>query len=106
MYRTIHKETIAEETKPCALSLLSLKQLALVDLADASGRTTNYATLRIDLPYVVKFYESSYIYTVWDFIGEFGGWVGIFLGYCVADFADILNTLVEQILGKSIIIIE
>ena len=39
--------------------------------------------------------ESMYVYTVWDFIAEFGGWVGIFLGYCVADVVNVLEVILE-----------
>ena len=45
----------------------------------------------IELPDRVTKLKSQYVYTAWDFISEFGGWVGIFLGVCVTD----VYTLVE-----------
>ena len=39
----------------------------------------------IELPHTVSKLESQYVYTAWNFMAEFGGWVGIFLGVCVTD---------------------
>ena len=38
----------------------------------------------------VEVLESEYIYTIWEFTAEFGGWVGILFGFCILDIADIL----------------
>ena len=93
--KEIYIEKKTKEKLPCSISMLTLKQHALVDLTAKTG-FYKYAKLTIQLPSIIKVSESSYIYTVWNFIGEFGGWVGICLGSCVADFA----AVVELILFK------
>ena len=54
--------------------------------------------LDIELPGYVSVVESKHIYTIWNFVAEFGGWVGIFLGFCVADIVDIVENIANDIL--------
>ena len=49
----------------------------------------------IELPTVATISESRYIYTAWNFVSEFGGWVGIFLGFCAADVYQLLEAAME-----------
>ena len=91
----IYTQVVNAEKLPCAISLLTLKQHALTPLT--SKRMDYFTTLSIRLPTIIQILESSYVYTVWNFIGEFGGWVGIFLGYCVADLADAINAMVLKL---------
>ena len=37
----------------------------------------------------VEVLEGKYIYTIWEFTAEFGGWVGILFGFCILDIAGI-----------------
>ena len=50
-------------------------------------RTLNLTVL---MPQVIKVTQAEYIYTIWDFLSEFGGWFGILFGFCVVDLADAL----------------
>jgi len=51
------------------------------------SKTLNLTVL---MPKVIKVTQAEYIYTIWDFITEFGGWFGTLFGYCVVDLADAL----------------
>ena len=58
------------------------------------------------MPEVIKVTQAEYIYTIWEFISEFGGWFGILFGYCVVDLADvIISTIVNlnSVLGQNAI---
>ena len=37
------------------------------------------------LPNQVKFYRAYQVYTISSILAEFGGWVGLFVGFCVID---------------------
>ena len=47
----------------------------------------------IKMPKEIKIFKVDYVYTVWEFISEFGGWVGVLFGYCIVDIADALTEL-------------
>ena len=54
----------------------------------------------IELPSMVTVLETSYVYTAWNFMAEFGGWMGILLGFCVADVNGLLE-IIDKYLRKS-----
>lgn len=51
-----------------------------------SENTTRTFTFMINP--VNKLTKSNLIYDFWSFIGEFGGWVGLFIGLSVPDLFD------------------
>ena len=58
------------------------------------SKTLNLTVL---LPKVIKVTQAEYIYTIWDFITEFGGWFGTLFGYCVVDLADALVAIMASL---------
>ena len=59
-----------------------------------NSKTLNLTVL---LPKVIKVTQAEYIYTIWDFITEFGGWFGTLFGYCVVDLADALVAIMASL---------
>jgi len=41
----------------------------------------------------VEVLKSEYIYTIWEFAAEFGGWVGVLFGFCILDIIDLIKTV-------------
>ena len=58
-----------------------------------NSKTLNLTVL---MPKVIKVTQTEYIYTIWDFITEFGGWFGIVFGYSVVDLADALVAIMAS----------
>ena len=57
-------------------------------------RTLNLTVL---MPQVIKVTQAEYIYTIWDFLSEFGGWFGTLFGFCVVDLADALIAIMASL---------
>ena len=56
--------------------------------------------LIIKKPMYVEVVKSEYIYTIWEFAAEFGGWVGILFGYCALDIFNLFTNSVVFLLRK------
>ena len=56
--------------------------------------------LIIKKPRNIEVVKSEYIYTIWEFAAEFGGWVGILFGYCALDIFKLFTNSVVFLLRK------
>ena len=63
-----------------------------------SNRDEKY--LIIKKPRNIEVVKSEYIYTIWEFAAEFGGWVGILFGYCALDIFNLFTNSVVFLLRK------
>ena len=63
-----------------------------------SNRDEKY--LIIKKPRNIEVVKSEYIYTIWEFAAEFGGWVGILFGYCALDIFKLFTNSLVFLLRK------
>ena len=67
---------------PCQITFLTLNNL-LSPKHDKARRTF---TFKINP--VATLTKAELIYTLWDYIAEFGGWAGLFIGFSIIDLFD------------------
>ena len=67
---------------PCQLTYLTLNNIP----SPVNENKTRTFTFKISPVNMLT--KSELIYTIWDYIGEFGGWVGLFIGFSIIDVLD------------------
>ena len=67
---------------PCQFTFLTM------DHVPSLPNSNNTRTFTFTVHPVATLTRSSLVYTLESFVGEFGGWVGLFIGVCVSDLFD------------------
>ena len=59
----------------------------------------NSGTLSVSFKELITISKDHYYYTWLNFVAEFGGYVGLFLGYSVLQASDLIDKLIQKISG-------
>ena len=78
----------------CLLQLTYTDILGIVNYDKTKSRTNQTFTFYLDTMTVSLVTHSTLVYTIWDYIYEIGGWVGLFLGYSfIGIYDDVVRIL-------------
>ena len=78
-------------TLPCQVTFLTLNNLP-------SAKHSNIRrTFTFKIHPIATLTRSELIYTIWNYIGEFGGWVGLFIGFSVIDLFDLFVSSLQKV---------
>ena len=78
---------------PCKVTYLTLNDLPSPD----NHNKTRTFTYKINSASTLT--QSDLIYTFWSYIGEFGGWVGLFIGVCLIDLYDLFISSLQHLIN-------
>ena len=96
MYKNISRDFKSEpQTCPSACKPMLLDIKRVFQKSPLYKGHPNYVEpkevfISIRKPELVNVIEANYVYTLWKFATEFGGYVGLFFGNCVLDLADLI----------------
>ena len=77
---------------PCKITYLTLENSP----SPENDNKTRTFTFSINSVHTLT--KSEPIYTFWEYIGEFGGWVGLFIGISIIDLFDIFVDCFKKVM--------
>ena len=85
LYQNLSKIIFEQEDDcltPCRITYLTLGNI------QTEPNKNDFNTFTFNINPVNTLTKSVPVYSFWSFVGEFGGWVGLFVGVCVPDLFD------------------
>ena len=67
--------------------------------SDTTLTGLNTGALSVSFKELITISKDQYFYTWLNFVAEFGGYVGLFLGYSVLQASDVIDKLIKKIGG-------
>ena len=94
--QTIMKQNDDDCSVPCRFSYLNLQHMPALPNDNQTRTFTFYMKSDNMLT------KSKFIYDIWSFIAELGGWVGLFIGLSVPDLFDYVTLVVDKLFSFTI----
>ena len=86
--------------KPCTMFKMQEVNVRYTSLpSDTTLTGLNTSALRVSFHALLTIAKAQYYYTWLNFVAEFGGYVGLFLGYSVLQASDLIDKLIQKIGG-------
>ena len=86
--------------KPCTMFKMQEVNVRYTSLpSDTTLTGLNTGALSVSFKELITISKDQYYYTWLSFVAEFGGYVGLFLGYSVLQASDVIDKLIKKIGG-------
>ena len=86
--------------KPCTMFKLQEVNVRYTSSPlDTEVTGLNSGTLSVSFKELITISKDQHYYTWLNFVAEFGGYVGLFLGYSVLQASDLIDKLIQKISG-------